>query len=182
MQVRKLHKDYWEERANKVLAHFRHSTPDEIDIGQICWRYGIRILPMEEPYTTEAYSRPSNRGKRGTIYIKEGLDPVRKKLLLAEEFCHIYSHQVSQLSSSTSEIHKQEAQARRMAAYLLMPERFICDIYEAAIDEAVLISNIADYFLVTDEFAHYRMELIFNHQVDAVASLNGKLNTFHWIY
>lgn len=181
MQLRQLHTDYWEERANKVLSHFRYSTPDEIDIGQICWRYGVRILPMDEPYTIEAYSLPSQNARRGTIYIKEGLDPIRKKLLLAEEFCHIYTHQVSQLSSNTAAIHKQEAQAKRMAAYLLMPERFICDIYEAALDEAVLISQIADYFLVSDEFAYYRLELIFNHKVDAVASLGGKMGTFEWI-
>ena len=68
-----------------------------------------------------------------------------------------------------------------MAAYLLMPERFICDIYKAAMDDAVLISNIADYFLVTYEFAHYRIELVFNHRVDAIASLSGKLRTFEWV-
>lgn len=181
MQLRQLHTDYWEERANKVLSHFHYSSPDEIDIGQICWRYGVRILPMDEPCSVDAFSLHSQNARKGTIYIKEGLDPVRKKLLLAEEFCHIYTHQVSQLSSSNTAIHKQEAQAKRMAAYLLMPERFICDIYEAALDEAVLISHIADYFLVSEEFAHYRMELVFNHRVDAIASLGGKLGTFEWI-
>lgn len=78
-----------------------------------------------------------------------------QKLLLAEEFYHVYANQILQLTSSETVIHKQEAQAKRMAAYLLMPERFICDVYEAALNEAMLISEIADYFLVADEFAHY---------------------------
>lgn len=181
MQLRQTHTDIWETRAEKVLSHFNITAPDEINIGTICWRYGIKILPMDEPREVDAYSLPHRRARRGKIYIKEGLDPIRKKLLLAEEFCHVYLHQVSQLTSSAAAIHKQEAQAKRMAAHLLMPERFICDIYEAAIDEAVLISNISDYFLVTDEFAHYRMELIFNHKVDAIAAHGGKLGTFEWI-
>ncbi|MDN8674730.1 hypothetical protein Q0N22_14970, partial [Staphylococcus aureus] len=84
------------------------SYPDEIDMYDICWRYGIKILPLDAPFIGElvdyqsishlkALSIPKESGRRGTIFIKEGLDPIEKKLLLAEEFCHIYSHHSSQL-------------------------------------------------------------------------------------
>ncbi|WP_082023317.1 ImmA/IrrE family metallo-endopeptidase [Sporosarcina koreensis] len=103
----------------------------------------------------EAYSIFYHRGRWRTLFIKKEQNPVMQKLLLAEEFYHVYANQILQLTSSETVIHKQEAQAKRMAAYLLMPERFICDVYEAALNEAMLISEIADYFLVADEFAHY---------------------------
>ncbi len=50
MQLRQ-YTDYWEERANKVLSHFHYTYPDEIDMYDICWRYGTRILPLDKPFT-----------------------------------------------------------------------------------------------------------------------------------
>ncbi|WP_342535935.1 hypothetical protein [Sporosarcina sp. FSL K6-3508] len=43
-------------------------------------------------------SVPRDRGKLGIIYIKKGLDEIEKKLLLEEEFCHLYAHHETQLS------------------------------------------------------------------------------------
>jgi len=129
----------------------------------------------------KAVSFPSARDRRGTIFIKENLNAVEKRLLLAEEFCHIYAHQKSQVFMDKHQIGKLENQAKRMAAYLLMPNRFIKSVYEAAYDEAVVISDIADYFLVTEEFAQYRLELIFNRKVDAFMSHWGMLGTFEWL-
>lgn len=107
-------------------------------------------------------SFPKEKGRRGVIYLLPGLDPIEKKLILTEEFCHCYSHHISQITSNDSLIAKTEAQAKRMAAYLLMPLHFIHNVYSAAKEEAVMISDIADYFLVSEEFAYYRLNLIFN--------------------
>lgn len=189
MQLRQLHMDYWEEKAEKVLSNFHYSTPDEIDIFEICRRYGIRVLPLDKHFIDDnfefddgikAFSVPKKQAKRGTIYIKEGLNEIEKKLLVAEEFCHLYSHHTSQLGVDQYIIAKNEKQAKKMSAYLLMPSRFIKKVYDSAMDEAVVISEIADYFFVTDEFAHYRMELIFHHKVDVFAALRGKLGTLEW--
>lgn len=184
--------DYWEERAEKILSHFRYAFPDEIHIPDLCWRYGITILPLDAHFAGQfvdyesvshlkAFSVPSSKARRGTIYIKENLGHIEKKLLLAEEFCHLYSHGASQLSIDKHSLSKLENQAKRMAAYLLMPARFINTIYENAYDEAVMISDIADHFLVTEEFAQYRMELIFNRRVDALIAHKGMLGTIEWI-
>lgn len=193
MQLRKLqtYVDYWEERAEKVLSHFNYEYPDEIDIYDICWRYGVKILPLDAPFVEgvvdfqsikhlKAFSIPKETGRRGTIFLKEGLGTIEKKLLLAEEFCHIYSHHSSQLSIDKYSVKKTEKQAKKMVAYLLMPNRFLCDVYEVAFNEAVLISDIADHFVVTEEFAHFRLELIFNRKVDAMYALKGKLGTLEW--
>lgn len=193
MQLRQLHTctDYWEERAEKVLSHFHYAFPDEIHMPDICWRYGMIIKPLDAPFVEQfmdyesishlkSFSIPGSKAKRGTIYIKEGLGPIEKKLLLAEEFCHLYAHDASQLSIGKHSLAKLENQAKRMSAYLLMPSRFINTVYDAAYDEAVVISDIADHFLVTEEFAHYRMELIFDRRVDAVMSHKGALGTIEW--
>lgn len=183
MQLEKIHSvpDEWELRANKVLSHFKYTHPNEIDIQAICWRYGICIKPLDHLfldhvvdeksiYYLKALSFPKEKGRRGTIYLKPGMDAIEKKLLLAEEFCHLYSHYHSQMDISEYELAKTENQAKRMAAYLLMPKRFLEGAYNAAIDEHVLVSEIADFFMVTEEFAHYRMKLAYNRKIDAFMS------------
>jgi len=178
--------DTWEERANKVLLNFNYQYADEIDIYDICWRYGIIIKPLDHKYFAEneeytaikhlkSYSIPKKNGRRGTIYIVPNLDPIEKRILLAEEFSHIYSHYSSQLLTDKLSLDKQESQARRMAAYLLMPHRFLKDIYSAALNEPILISDIADHFLVTEEFAHYRLELIYKYKVDGFVQIRERL-------
>lgn len=193
MQLRQMHTstDYWEERAEKVLSHFRYAFPDEIHIPDLCWRYGITILPLDAHLAgqfvdyesishLESFSVPGSKARRGTIYLKENLGHIERKLLLAEEFCHLYAHNAPQLLIDIHGLAKLENQAKRMSAYLLMPSRFIKTVYDAAYDEAVLISDIADHFLVTEEFAHYRMELIFNRRVDAFVAHRGALGTVEW--
>ncbi|SKA92116.1 ImmA/IrrE family metallo-endopeptidase [Sporosarcina newyorkensis] len=66
-------------------------------------------------------SVPRDRGKLGTIYIKKGLDEIEKKLLLEEEFCHLYAHHETQLSVDQYAIAKCENQAKRMAARFALP-------------------------------------------------------------
>ncbi|WP_078379120.1 ImmA/IrrE family metallo-endopeptidase [Sutcliffiella halmapala] len=181
--------DCWEERANKVLSNFNFSNPDEIDMYQICWKYGVKIKPLDMHFFDgeinggiKAMSFPKEKGRRGVIYLLPNLDPLEKKVILAEEFCHCYSHHISQISSNDSLIAKTEAQAKRMAAYLLMPNKFLKNAYSAAEEEAVMISDIADYFVVSEEFAHYRLRLIFDRQVDGFGMVKGKLGSIEWIY
>lgn len=35
--------DRWEEKANIVLSNFNYRHPDEIDMDEICWKYGVRV-------------------------------------------------------------------------------------------------------------------------------------------
>lgn len=175
--------DYWEERAETVLSHFNFQSPDEIDMSEICRRYGIKIKPYDNVFypgildsTIKAKAIPT-KGRRGIIYIQPGLNAIDKKLILAEEFCHIYAHYQNQLMMDKHEIGKSENQAKRMATYLLMPGRFLEDVYVAAADQAVLISDIADYFLVDEDTAQYRLQLEFNRRVDLITSIRGTAGT-----
>jgi hypothetical protein len=180
--------DSWEQRANKVLSHFDFCFPDEIDMGHICWSYGIMIKPLDEHFFPgviesglKAISFPKEKGRRGVIYIQSGLDAIEKKLILAEEFCHCYAHHISQVDADDNVIGKTEGQAKRMAAYILMPSRFLEDVYVAAAEQTVLISDIADHFVVTEEFAQYRLELIYNRKVDGFTTIKNKLGSIEWL-
>lgn len=180
--------DFWEDRAEKVLSHFPYQYPDEIDMYEICAKYGIKIMPLEPVFfdgeiydEMKSFARPLNKGRRGIIYLKPGLDAVDKKIIMAEEFCHIYAHHVNQLGISPTYVAKLESQVKRMSAYLLMPTAMLQDIYTAAAEQPILVSDIADYFVVTEELAHYRLELIYNHRVDMFASVGKKLWSFEWL-
>jgi Zn-dependent peptidase ImmA (M78 family) len=152
----------------------------------ICWRYGIQIQPFELSFLDnsigdsishlKALSIPKGKGRRGTIYIKPDMNAVERKIILAEEFCHLYTHH-PQMAMNKCVLAKTENQAKRMAAYLLMPARFFKDIFSAALDGPVLISEIADYFVVTEEFAQYRLKLVYNRKIDAFLTPKGKLGT-----
>ncbi|MBO1514300.1 ImmA/IrrE family metallo-endopeptidase [Metabacillus bambusae] len=185
--------DMWEERANKVLSHFPFKYADEIDMYEICRRFGIKIKPLDKHYFDDddwnelyhgdlkAFTVPKPKGRRGTIYLRPGLDHIEKRIILAEEFCHCYSHHISQVAADGALVAKTEAQAKRMSAYLLMPSRFIENIYAAAAEEAVFISDIADHFVVTEEFARYRLELIYHHRVDGVGPVRNKVGSIEWL-
>lgn len=186
MQILEKKIDDWERRANTVLSHFNYQHADEIDLYDICWRYGILIKPLDQNYFADieeytsikhlkSYSIPKHNGRRGTIYIFPDLDPIEKRMLLAEEFCHIYSHYSSQLMMDKLTLDKQESQAKRTSAYLLMPHHFLKDIYTATVNEPILINDIADHFLVTKEFAHYQLELIYKHRVDGFVQIRERL-------
>lgn len=186
MQQIKTNTDRWEKKANIVLSHFNYLQPDEIDMYDICWRYRVKIKPLDINFFDlnfdyesikhlKSYAIPDSVGRRGTIFIQPELDPIEKRLLLAEEFCHCYSHYSSQLLTDEYIRNKQEHQAKRMAAYLLMPNKFLKELYKTAINEPILISDIADHFLVTEEFAHYRLELIYQHKVDGFVQIKERL-------
>jgi Zn-dependent peptidase ImmA (M78 family) len=177
--------DYWEERANKVLTNFSFMHPDEIDMYEIIRRYGMIIKPLDPNYfegdydsSLKAFSIPKEKGRRGLIYLNPELDPIEKKLILAEEFCHLYAHYHNQLFESKLIINKAEEQARRMSAYLLMPWIYFKRVFNDAMDQSVLVTEVADYFLVPEDFAHYRLELHFKHRVDGFAFVKGKMRTF----
>lgn len=196
MQLRQLvctsTNDFWEKQANKALSHFSFRYPDEIDMYELCRRYGMKIKPLDPKYFDEdeleminidadSFSVPKSKGRRGVIYLKPDLDSLTKKLLLAEEFCHLYTHYENQLWKNQYFVNKTENQALRMSAYLLMPARFMDDVYVAALDDRVLVSDIADYFVVPEEFAHYRLQLIFNQHVDMFASVSGQVGRVKWL-
>lgn len=180
--------DTWEERAKRVPSKFRYRSPDEIDIEDICWKYGIIIKPLhpdfmadyEEAEGLKAFSKPEEEGKRkcGVIHLQPKLPAIERRLLLSEEFCHLHAHFSIQLSAPQLRLSKEESQAKKMSAYLLMPHRFLMDVIRSATDEAVLVSDIVDHFLVTEEFAHYRLELLFNRRIDAFFTLGNKLKSY----
>jgi Zn-dependent peptidase ImmA (M78 family) len=159
-------KDWWEERANQVLSNFKFNYPHEIDLYEICWRYGIKIKVLKDTLSDniEAFSISNNiRTQRGIIFIKKNLPVPLERVILAEEFCHLYSHYVDQTNVDVLEIGKTELQAKRMAAYILMPTHFLIKKLSVIHNHNYIVSEIAEHFIVTEEFANYRLKLFFSH-------------------
>lgn len=175
--------DLWEEKANKVLSNFNYTHPEEIDMEEICWRYGIVVKPLEKlihksdiDENLKAHS-VIKTNRRGIVYIRSDLTCTERKIILAEEFSHIYADATHQINSDNILINKSEYRAKRMAAYLLMPFHFLKQILNCAMEQAVLVDEIANHFLVSKEFAYYRLELLFNHRMDMIKSCNSQEET-----
>lgn len=163
-------KDLWETLADRILSNFNFNYPDEIDIEYICKRYGMRIINTRE---SASYSIPTN-GRRGTIYLATELDWMDRRMISGEEFCHLYAHHSPQLQQSKIVINKTEKQAQKMLAYLLMPYRFIKQI-DLKENTGYLVSEIAEEFLVTEELANLRLELLFKQKVNMMAKFRGQV-------
>lgn len=80
---------------------------------------------------------------------------------------------MNQLQCNKQSRNKTEAQAKKMSAYLLIPSSFLESI-DLSDDENVWNTEIANHFMVSEEFANYRLKLIrqrtqFPHQYVAYA-------------
>ncbi|WP_096201930.1 ImmA/IrrE family metallo-endopeptidase [Bacillus sp. FJAT-45350] len=148
--------------AKQVHSNFNFNAPYQIDIEYICSRYGMSIKELPPSEVSTGLSIASKNNRKGTIFINRELVGKRRKEILAEEFCHIYSQHTNQLSADSGYIDKLEEYARRMSAHLLIPDCMLSnvEVYEGG-EDYIIVSEIADHFDVTEEFAHYRLTLEF---------------------
>jgi Zn-dependent peptidase ImmA (M78 family) len=162
----------WERHANEVLSHFIFNYPFQIDIYEICRRYQIKVIERDDLDECDAFSIPLLHGQKGLIYVRKEMDKRQKRILLAEEFCHIYCHCLNQLHiDDISLIDKSEYQAKKMAAFLLIPDELIkgFDVQHYGIN---FVYELADEFNVTYEFMKCRLEIggLFNQYIVNMAA------------
>ncbi|MBW5468477.1 ImmA/IrrE family metallo-endopeptidase [Brevibacillus formosus] len=166
-----------EERANKVLKKFNYKYPYQIDIEQVCDYYKIKIKPSPEPDLT--YSVCTGF-RKGFIFLPKTHDYVKFKELVGEEFGHLYLHTISQTQTTKCLLAQQERQAKNFSAYLYMPTKMLRDVI-ISYDQPVDITNLAEEFLVSEEFAYYRLSLIFPEKADAIARSKGGFGYIKWL-
>lgn len=166
-----------EERANNVLKKFNYKYPDQIDIEQVCDYYKIKIKPSPEPDLT--YSVCTGF-RKGFIFLPKKLDYVTFKQLVGEEFGHLYLHAVSQMQTTRCLLAQQERQAKNFSAYLYMPTKMLREV-AISYDQPVDITNLAEEFLVSEEFAYYRLSLIFPEKADAIARSKDRFGYIKWL-
>lgn len=159
------------ELANKVHSNFNLSQPLDIDLEYICKRYGIKIKELPPEEVSSGMAIPSVRLRKGTIFLNNSLSTLHRREILAEEFCHIYSQHQCQITMDKHNYNKSENFAKKMAAYLLIPDDMFADIeiFEDN-EDYIIVSEIASMFNVTEEFAYYRLNLEFkrglNYSID----------------
>jgi hypothetical protein len=166
-----------EDRANQLLARFHFTSPDQIDIEEICNYYKIKIRASTEPDLTFSVCTGF---RKGYIYIQKGVNYLQFKELCGEEFAHLYLHTISQ-TQTTKQMHaKQERQAKDFSTFLYMPMKMLQEVV-LSYDQAVDISTLADEFLVSEEFVYYRLSLLFPDRVDAIARAKGRFGYVQWL-
>lgn len=150
--------DYYEETAERILNNYKFDHPRNIDFYELCKQYGMKITKSK---TDLNCAIPANTGRKGIIVLNE-TDWISERQILAEEFSHLYLHQMSQFSSDEIVINKTENQAFKLAANLLIPTNWLLDIevYPDKNEKTVLAAEVAEEFDVEPEFALRRLRLL----------------------
>lgn len=150
--------DYYEETAERILENYKFNHPREIDFYELCKQYGMTITKVENGLNCAI---PANTDRKGII-ILNATNWILERQILAEEFSHLYLHQMSQFSSNEIVINKTEKQAFKLAANLLIPTKWLLDIevYPDKNQKKVLAAEVAEEFDVEPEFALKRLILL----------------------
>lgn len=153
--------DFYERTAKKILKNIKFSHPREIDIYSLCDQYGMIVCKTENKINV---ALPAQVERRGIIHIHINANEKEERELLAEEFSHLYLHQITQLSNNKPLKDKMEYQAFNLAANLLIPTDWLmnADVYHDQNDMMILVSEVADEFGVQPEFAYKRLKLLNN--------------------
>ena len=139
--------NYLEYKANRILMDNYIEHPYEIDIETII---DINYENIRVFYANQD-SKVIIKRNMAIIIVDNGLEYIKQREELAEEFCHVLLHCGNQTNYKHSIIlDKQEQQAKRMSAYLLCPLSMLKTI-SVPMDTYYTVYERADIFNVTYE-------------------------------
>ena len=161
---------YHEQRAIKLLAEHGLSRPP-IDVYKLAKKLGIRVV--EEGLGNDVSGMLYREGDRAVILVNRNESSVRQRFSVAHELGHYILHQGSSVfvdrrvrfrdSTSSTGTNREEVQANRFAAALLMPESLVLKEVHARrqrrflpTDEE-LIQELADLFDVSTHAIEFRL-------------------------
>lgn len=155
----------FEKMANKVLKNINFSHPCDIDLYELCELYGMKLLQYDYEVADYASSVFSSKGRRGVITLSKKIsNEYKERVLLAEEFSHLYLHQIDQLTADKYQINKMENQAFKLASNILMPTEWLLNIevFPYLNQKFIMAEQVASEFNVTAEFAYARLKELKN--------------------
>lgn len=141
-----------EDKANQILEQFTINSPQDMNLRKIAKHFKIPVHFLSENSNAQRF------GDKYLIIIDNRLSLPERREKLAEEICHCLLPMGNQLLQSKWEINKQENLALRMAAYLLMPRKFILNL-DVPDDESLGFEYYSNYFNVTPNMVRFRFEL-----------------------
>jgi hypothetical protein len=137
-------------RARGVIGELHIRRPAELVIEAIAWHYRLRVdvMPLDG-----AEACVVRRGDRGTIIIRPGLDPGKRRFNLAHELGHFLIHAELALKPCTeSDLApwaprpEVEREADEFATNLLLPEEFFVPRIRATAPSLDFVSELAREF------------------------------------
>jgi Zn-dependent peptidase ImmA (M78 family) len=147
-------------RARAVLEELRVKHPSELLIEAIAWRYGVRVYTSPLDGAEGCMIR---KGHRGTILIREGLDPGKYRFNVAHELGHFLLHPMLSLKACTETDflfwrirHDNEREADDFAVNLLLPEAMFVKRIEGGRPSFDTISQVAAEFETSLTFTAIR--------------------------
>lgn len=141
-----------EDRANKILDQLGIQTPVDLNLRKIAKHFRIPVIFRPENSSAQRF------GDKYLIIVDKRLSLEKRREQLAEEICHCLLPMGNQLLQKEWETNKQENLAKRMAAYLLIPRRFISQL-NISEDDVETVEQFSNIFTVTPYMVRYRFEL-----------------------
>jgi hypothetical protein len=141
-----------ESQARSVIARFQGAAP--VDVTGLAEALGLSVWESEvdlpEGISGKLFRDPYSGGSEGFSIIVRGSDPyVRKRFTVAHEIAHFVLHRDAIGESlADDELYRsglstrQEAQANRFAADILMPRRLIVDCIRRFGDDAQTLASV----------------------------------------
>lgn len=166
--------NFLEERATEILKQNNIKTIEDIDIENI-----VLAQPRTMIFYMHQRSKTIINKNMSLLIIDKRLDPLTRKIQLAEEFCHSILHAGNQCTYLGSwMLDKQETQAKRMSSYLLCP-LFLLKNIPVPYDTYLYPTDLAEIFKVPVDFMEYRLHLIWEQDLNSIAYINNNAYGFH---
>ena len=171
--------------AHKLLKDVMVESPDEIDLVTIAHKAGR--LRIEDGGLEHAEGRivvPSAEG--GTIRVKAGMHPGRRRFTIAHEIGHYILHPREGLDRSDTAANftvwkdaSEEAEANLFAAELLMPDFLFEPKCRKTVPALALIDRLAAEFSTSMLATAYQYVSFTNEQIALVVSEGDRIKWFH---
>jgi hypothetical protein len=167
--------------ANELLRQLWVESPDEIDLIALAHKAGE--LRIQEGGLENAEGRIVAPGKTGgTIRVKAGLNPGRRRFTIAHEIGHYILHPREGLDHEDNAKNftiwtdgAEEAEANLFAAELLMPEFLFRPRSWKEVPSLALIDNLAKEFSTSTLATAFQFTTHTIEQVALVVSVGGKI-------
>lgn len=169
--------------ATKLLESLWVQAPDEIDVETLAYKAGN--LRIEEGGLENCEGRIVASSTGGTIRIKKGLNPGRRRFTAAHEIGHFLLHPRAGMEFQDTASNftlwndaGEEAEANMFAAELLMPESLFRPRAEKLAPSLALVDKLAAEFTTSFLATAYQYVNYTLEQVALVVSIGGKIKSF----
>lgn len=176
----KIRQGFCKAAAHELLKSLWVETPDEIDLDAIAFDVGKLLI--EDGGLDNSQGRLVTTDGGGTIRVKEGLNPGRRRFTVAHEIGHYILHPTKRLNHSDDTTNfriwndpSEEAEANLFAAELLMPEFLFRKAITKDDPSLGFMDSVASAFKTSTMATAFQYTVYSKEPVAMVVSVDGKI-------